>query len=581
MAETATVPTSRSPDLATFTLLVDGTAISPQFHLLAATVVFTANRIPWARFVFRDGDTAAETFPISEEETFAPGTEVEFKLGYHGDEETVFKGLLTRHGIVAHGRRASQLVVECRHTACKMTIVRKSRHFAEQTDADIAETLLQEYGITGEVKATEVRHAQMVQFAATDWDFLLLRARANGLLVLPRPNGLAVQPPAFDGEAVLALGYGGSLEVFEGEIEARFQPASVTAKGWDPASLEVVEATADSAGESAAGVPDAAALAEVMGNPVHTEWHAGSVATDELQAWAASRLLHHRIAKLRGRARCRGFAAVGLGDLIELAGLGARFNGRAWVSGVRHELAAGVWRTDFQLGLNPAWLGWEEQEIRTSAGLLPAPAGLQIGRIAALAGDPASGERVLVRLPLTHPDAEGVWARLATLEAGDSRGFVFRPDVDDEVLVGFLNDDPRHAVVLGAFHSGAHAAHIPADDDNPEKGYLSRGKLKLHFHDDENSITLSTKLGNQIVLSEKEKSITIADQNGNKIVLSSDGIALKSVKDITLKAAVKGAFEATNLEMKASAQAKLEGSAQAELSSGGSTAVRGSIVQIN
>lgn len=581
MPDSRSVPTPQSPDLATFTLQVDGQAVSPQTHLLAATVTFAANRIPWARFSFRDGDVASETFALSESSTFVPGAEVELRLGYHGDEQTVFKGHLTRHGIVAEGRRPSQLTVECRHPACRMTLAARNREFADQTDADIAQTLLSEYDLAGDIASTTVTHTQMVQFGATDWDFLILRARANGQLVLPRLETLDIQPPKFDGSPVLALGYGGALERFEGELEARLQAASFKTLGWDPSSQEAVEGTAENAPEPAAGDPDAAALADSVGSPEATDWHAGSVATDELQAWAGARLQRQRAAKLRGRARCRGFAGIWPGDCIELAGLGGRFDGVAWVSAVRHELRNGVWRTDLQLGLDPAWANWEEPGIPTARGLLPAPRGLQIGVVAGLEGDPAGNERILVRLPVTHADGQGLWARLATLEAGDTRGHVFRPEIGDEVVVGFLDDDPRHPVVLGALHSGAHPSPIPAADDNHEKGYLSRAKLTLHFHDDDKVITLATEQGNQLVLSEKDKSVTLSDQNQNKVVLSQDGIVVESAKAITLKAATDITLEGINISVKASAQLKAEGSAQAELSSGGSTAVKGSLVQIN
>ena len=87
---------------------------------------------------------------------------------------------------------------------------------------------------------------------------------------------------------------------------------------------------------------------------------------------------------------------------------------------------------------------------------------------------------------------EGVWARLATLDAGDGRGTFFRPEIDDEVVVGFLDGDPRFPVVLGQCHSSAKPAPEPAKDDNHVKGYVSRSKLKLTFDDDKKVVVLET-----------------------------------------------------------------------------------------
>lgn len=579
MPETVAIPEARQSDLAAFKLLADGVEVPPEVELLSAEVVFAVNRVPHARFVFRDGDVAAETFALSEADTLAPGVELEFQLGYHEELNPVFKGRITRHRISLRNGRPSQLVIECRHPAFQMTLTRRCRQFNDQTDSDIASSLLDEYGLAGEVAATTVTHPQMVQYAATDWDFLLLRARANGLVAVPELETLSLAEPDYDAEFSLSLGPGGVVELFEGEIEARNQPSSIVATSWDPDAQEAIESTAENAAEPEAGQPDGAGLAEGIGFEAQKLWHGGVLASDELEAWAGRSLFRHRLAKLRARARCQGTAAIGVGGMVQLEGLGARFNGAAYVAAVRHEFATGTWKTDCQFGVDPAWFAWVDEAAPSAAGLLPSPRGLQIGRVIAIEGDPASGERIQVGLPVTHP--EGLWARLATLEAGADRGHVFRPEIGDEVVVGFLESDPRHPVVLGALHSGAHAAPIAASDDNHEKGYTSRSGMKVHFNDDTKVLTLSTAAGNRVVLSEEDQGITLEDQNGNRIVLSPDGIAIESQNAVEIKATADGSLEAANLNLKAQVQAKTEGGAQAELSSGGTTTVRGGLVQIN
>lgn len=48
-----------------------------------------------------------------------------------------------------------------------------------------------------------------------------------------------------------------------------------------------------------------------------------------------------------------------------------------------------------------------------------------------------------------------VWARVAVPFAGPGRGAFLLPGVGDEVVVGFLEDDPRHPIVLGSLWNGA------------------------------------------------------------------------------------------------------------------------------
>jgi uncharacterized protein involved in type VI secretion and phage assembly len=47
------------------------------------------------------------------------------------------------------------------------------------------------------------------------------------------------------------------------------------------------------------------------------------------------------------------------------------------------------------------------------------------------------------------------WARVAVPFAGPGRGAFLLPEVGDEVLVGFVDGDPRHPVVIGSIWNGA------------------------------------------------------------------------------------------------------------------------------
>ncbi|HSF56048.1 MAG TPA: hypothetical protein VLA71_19990, partial [Algoriphagus sp.] len=151
----------------------------------------------------------------------------------------------------------------------------------------------------------------------------------------------------------------------------------------------------------------------------------------------------------------------------------------------------------------------------------------------------------------------------------------------DEVIVGFINEDPRDPVILGKLYSSAKPAPFTQNDDNHQKGIVTRSQLKLVFDDEKKSISIETPNGNKITLSDDEGSILLEDENGNKVTLSSDGISLDSAKDIILKASGDVKIEGTGIEIKASAQMKAEGGSGAEFSSSGSTKVKGSIVQIN
>jgi uncharacterized protein involved in type VI secretion and phage assembly len=269
-------------------------------------------------------------------------------------------------------------------------------------------------------------------------------------------------------------------------------------------------------------------------------------------------------------------------ETVELAGFGKHFNGKHFISGVRHELKDNLWETSIQFGWWPE-LFTEQYAVNNApaSGIIPSVQGLQIGVVTQLESDPASEFRIQVKFPLMDNDAEGIWARVASLDAGDTRGCFFMPEVNDEVIVGFINDDPRDAVVLGMLNSSSKPAPLTPADDNHEKGIFTRSKMKILFNDDKKSMTLHTPAGKEIILDEDQNKILIKDENNNKIELSKDGIIIESCKDIKLKATADIKGEGVNIELKGSGNFKGEGSGGAKLTSSGTTDVKGSIVNIN
>ena len=254
--------------------------------------------------------------------------------------------------------------------------------------------------------------------------------------------------------------------------------------------------------------------------------------------------------------------------------MGDRFNGDVYVSGIRHEIGNGNWLTDVEFGLDDRWFTERFRVTQAhTAALMPPTTGLQIGIVTQLENDPLGEHRIMLRLPILDQEDEGVWARVATLDAGDNRGSFFRPEIGDEVVVSFLQNDPRFPIVLGGLNSSAKPAPIEAKDDNHEKGFTTRSGMRIAFNDEHKNILLETPDGNKLALSGEDQSITMEDQHGNKIVMDSSGITLESNMDIILKAT--GNLEAEGLAV------TVKGQSTAEFSASGTTTLKGGLVQIN
>lgn len=577
------VPTAAPADRPSFTISADGTPIKPEYQVQSVVVDRTFNRIASAEIAILDGDPAIQDFPASNAGEFVPGTEIEIEAGYHGDEELLFKGVVVRHGVQASRYRPSVLRVECRDAAVKLTVGRKTGYFYDETDADIIEGICSDAGLDSDVDATSATHQTMVQYYATDWDFVVTRAEANGHLVLTRDGMVEVRAPDPSSSPVLVLGYGGNVLEFEAVVDARDQLKAVQSFAWSPADQELVEIEASDPSVVSPGNLDADDLAAVVDIDALQLRHGGSLGDEELQGWADGQSLRSGFAKVRGRIRIQGFAPINPGDVVELKGMGERFTGAALVSGVHHEISARNWETDLVIGLSPDMFGVVTPDIvdADANGLLPGVEGLQVGLVTALQDDPEGEHRIQVRVPMIEATGEGVWARVATLDAGEERGSFFLPEIDDEVIVGFLGGDPRNPVVLGMVNSSAKPAPLEASDDNHEKGFVTRGELKLLFDDDKKAVTIETPNGNTVVLSEEDAALRLEDENGSTILLDGDGITLDSGADITIKAGGNVTIEGTDVTITASGQLKGEGSSGAEVSSGANTVIKGSAVQIN
>ncbi len=582
MTEERIIPTPDFSDLPTVTIFSNGAEISREYNLASITVDRAVNKVPFARIVLMDGDVARENFEISDSEDFVPGNEIEILAGYHHAESAIFKGVIINHGVKIRKNKPSMLSIECRDPAVKMTIGRKNGYYYEMTDGEIIEELVNDHGLAPDVEATDALHKEMVKYCATDWDFMITRAEANGKLVLVDDGKIEVKAPDASQTPVLSLLHGSTIMEFEADMDARAQFNAAKCGSWDFTAQEMIEEESESSEFTDHGNLDASTLAGVIGLSALTARHTGRVDDAELKSWADARFLKSRMAKIIGRVKCQGFADVKPGRMIELNGVGDRFNGNAFVCAVRHQIDSRNWVTDIQFGLSPRWFSKNHGiNAPSAAGLLPGVQGLQIGVATQLENDPDGEDRVLVRMPVVDPAAEGVWARVASLDAGENRGAFFRPEIGDEVALGFLNGDPRDPVILGMFNSSAKSAPIAASDDNHEKGFVTRGRLKLLFNDDALSVTIETPNGNKITLSDDQGSIELADENGNTVSMTSDGVTMNSAKDVVIKAAGDVSIEGANVNLKASAQLKAEGGAGAELSAGGSTVVKGAMVQIN
>lgn len=583
------IPNDSKQDVSTYQIMVDGAATDPSIQLLSLSIYKELNKVSTATLIFRDGDASLQTFALSNEKIFVPGKKIEISIGRDGKNKSAFKGITVKHSIKVKANGNAQLQIECMDASVKMTIGRHNKYFENVKDSDVFDDLITKYGLQSDPQITTLKHKELVQHNITDWDFLLLRAEANGMLVNIDDGAIKIAKPIIQKE-VLQVNYGSSILEFEAEIDARFEYKSVNAESWDYSNQQLFKADTSSSSLVEQGNLSANDLAAGLSPEKFNVHHSGHKLEQELQDWVDGIMTRSRLAKIRGRAKFIGFAGIKPGDTVLLSGVGDRFNGKAFVTATRQDIGKGTWETQIQFGLDPQRYAFKHSDMNDAptAGLVGAIHGLQIGVVVQLESDPDGQDRIRVRIPVIDSNAQGIWTRVASLDAGNNRGAFFMPEIGDEVIVGFINDDPNDPVVLGMLHSSNKPAPTTLKDANNEKGFTTRSKMHLSFNDETKTIIIDTPAGNSITIDEQNMKIEIKDQNKNKITMESSGITMQSPANIDIKAGAvltlaggtSLSIGAPSLSVKADADVSIQG-AVAKLSSSGITEISGSIVKIN
>ena len=568
----------------------DGSKIPDDLEVLEVRIRREVNRISEAIIVLADGSIATSEFPETDGSRFKPGAEIEIAAFYgDGEPATLFEGIVVAERLRLSGDRPPRLQATCRDKAIKLSRVRKTALFADKKDSDIISAIVSDAGLSADVDATSGVARDQMQVDASDWDFVRSLADRNGLLVTLDAGTLSAKAPDLAASPVLTLTLGLDVVAFDAEVSAVPALDEVAAAGWDPAQQQLVEASASPSLSNGWGNLANSALAEVAGAPSRGFGAPVSAWPSELTHFVKARADRAVLAEVQGTCRFQGNGSVKPGDIVELKGLGDRFGGNAFVGAVRHEIEAGRWETEVGLGLADEWRADAEGLTGAAAsGLVPAIGGLQIAKVMKIHEDPDSKLRIQIKLPALGGATE-LWARFMAPYASNGFGIEFLPEIDDEVVVAFFNDDPNDPVVLGALHSSKLKRPVDAEQENKIKTITTREQLKLSFDDVDKIVWVETPAGNKGTFSDKDKSIALEDQTGNKIEMTPSGISLNSPKDISITAtgkidlAATGDLTASGMNVTATANASLKasGSASAELSAGGSVTVQGALVKIN
>jgi uncharacterized protein involved in type VI secretion and phage assembly len=189
--------------------------------------------------------------------------------------------------------------------------------------------------------------------------------------------------------------------------------------------------------------------------------------------------------------------------------------------------------------------------------------------------------KVQVHIP-SLPDFDP-WARLASVGGGSGRGFLWVPQIDDEVLVAFSENDSRDAFVLGGLWSMINRPPATLPTDFLTKRILKTGVKDsplahtIEIDDLKQSIKITTSTSQEITLDTDQISI---QTTGGLLKITLDilgvppSISIESKGDISLSAPLGTiSLDAMNVE--------ISGQLSTDISSDATVSLTGAMVNIN
>jgi uncharacterized protein involved in type VI secretion and phage assembly len=153
--------------------------------------------------------------------------------------------------------------------------------------------------------------------------------------------------------------------------------------------------------------------------------------------------------------------------------------------------------------------------------------------------------RVQVRVPLL-PSFEP-WCRMAAVGGASGRGFVWVPQIGDEVLVAFSQHDQRDAYVIGGLWSTRDRPPIAAPPEFITKRVIKTGVTsavghEVEFDDALQSIKITTSTKQKITIDPKQIELT---NTAGTLTIKMDN----ATQTVSISAALKIELKATQISL--------------------------------
>lgn len=398
--------------------------------------------------------------------------------------------------------------------------------YYEQMDVQgVAKKLIDADGLQQKTSTIDVsgQTRDFIQWGETDWNFLKRIADDCEGWIRPTGGGIEILDSFQNGDK---LNWRDEHSLLQFKTRGKLSSAGFNGAHYDPYKMESktyedVEDDAEFFGDSAGNMLDAAKSGSVIipSGYVHQRGRVGDLDGFEKRLKKESRR------SAGGRVEAYGESMnpkLKPGDTVDIDGL-PDANGTFGLTKVVHTWAPTGYSNQFFCTPWKKFTSPQPPPVHTWPGVVN-------GRVEDN-NDPEGMGRIKVRFFWQEENVVH-WARMMTPHAGADRGFLFLPEVGDEVVIAFGDGDVEKPVILGCLWNGVDKP--PREEfwggensNNDVKRIVTKSGHRIHIVDKQGkeSIVIATPKELKIVMMEK------ADETGRSMIMlhSENG-------DITLSA---------------------------------------------
>lgn len=268
------------------------------------------------------------------------GKKLEVSMGPPDAERIVFKGVIS--GIEASFEEAEAPVVAlfAEDTLMKLRMTRRMKTYENMSDADIAQAIATEHGLTAEADVDGPTHDVVQQWNMSDLAFLRERAERVQAEIWIEEDKLFFKGRTKRAGTEITLVKGNHLLSVQVRADLSHQRTKVKVSGYDAEARDVIDEEAGNdavQAEITSGKTGPSVLERALGERVSFRVRDVPLTAGEATAWARAEMLRRARMFVTAVGTTRGTPDMVVGSKLTLQGVGAPFEGGGYIATrVRH-----------------------------------------------------------------------------------------------------------------------------------------------------------------------------------------------------------------------------------------------------